>query len=1003
MNLLQNNPRKASFLTRYRPRFRQAWLLHFCLILSLLLLPAGRLARADGEGEFTLTGTQGSVAISVSAPQGTSGMQPGDTRQIIANAQVNTWEVWTNSETGATEIRNPLTVPMAGSWLAFSNTGDGWLSPFGGVMTDSNGTAVSTFTIGSTASTVTVNEGTYGGSGSLNFDAPVVIIPETWTWNHDERLITASLACLIPNAATESVSNGEIRMLGVHVDVINWSVYTSNYGNTRTDNYSTSPVEGASVSMSVQGDGTVAASGASGWYTTDQYGNAYPWFTMGSTVSIVRADVSCAGSSATYATLQFNPAPVETWTLDHVDNYISGVTANVDDGGTALVPGAQRSVRANVIHGAIEVWVSNFGNTEYRNFVATPAVGETVSFSFVHGDGSLSANSATTDGNGNAWVDFTMGTVESELAVTCGGYPTGIVFSPASETWAFDHTTSALSFSGFTADGATDNLRPGNTRTLTAAVVNTTWEVWLSNFGNTQDRNLSVAPAAGIGVGFAVASGDGQLSTTGSMTDYYGNVSVTFTMGTTASTVQAALYDPTNGPVTTSITLSLGDPVWAYDHTETTITTNLTANGSTDELPSGTVRVLTAHVAYNTWEVWKDDTGNSRSQNPASGAANGASMNFAVTQGDGTLANAAAATDANGDATVTFTMGGHASTVQADASYAGASSSGDITFTPDPWTYDHSENALTVTLGADETAMIAIANVRIDTWEVYKNNTTYEYEERYRTSSPIGGASVSFSGDENITVDTPSATTNSAGTATTRYSSASGNAVQGWLTAWALALGASATDTYFVSTAASPTYKFDFEASDDSLASDAPSKFKQQLSMKFSDTAPEPDGNEEVTGSTKFDVNGTATSGGFNDTTYSAQVTNLVVKDETGTKETIPSGVTITFKMDVTVSLKTATVTTNSVTRGSDADVWNLTLKPTLLLTGDVSNVAVFRTVGGQQTQLGNANIDTYTFTITWKGHPFTFTKEVTQSKDDLIMNHPHTREGLSVSKMQPQ
>ncbi len=81
MSTLQGNPRAAPFLTRHRPRFMRAWLLHTWLILSMLLLPAARLARADGEGGFTLTGTESSVAVNVWAPEGTSGMQQGDTRQ----------------------------------------------------------------------------------------------------------------------------------------------------------------------------------------------------------------------------------------------------------------------------------------------------------------------------------------------------------------------------------------------------------------------------------------------------------------------------------------------------------------------------------------------------------------------------------------------------------------------------------------------------------------------------------------------------------------------------------------------------------------------------------------------------------------------------------------------------------------------------------------------------------------------------------------------------------
>ena len=122
-------PRSILMLEKIRRRLRHAWLLHAWLIFSLLLLPAGRLARADGEGDvFTQTGTESLISVSVSAPEGTIGLMPGTTRQVIVNAQQTTWEVWTGYPSGTIETRNSQKSPMQGEMINFTMNGDGGFS-----------------------------------------------------------------------------------------------------------------------------------------------------------------------------------------------------------------------------------------------------------------------------------------------------------------------------------------------------------------------------------------------------------------------------------------------------------------------------------------------------------------------------------------------------------------------------------------------------------------------------------------------------------------------------------------------------------------------------------------------------------------------------------------------------------------------------------------------------------------------------------------------------------
>ena len=106
-------------------------------------MPAGRLARADGEeDDFTQTGAESMVVMSASAPDGTTGMQPGTARLVRAHVEYQTWEVWTNPS-GAVDIREFHSVPMTGAVLSFNVTsGDGSVSDASNSTdNDGNGTA----------------------------------------------------------------------------------------------------------------------------------------------------------------------------------------------------------------------------------------------------------------------------------------------------------------------------------------------------------------------------------------------------------------------------------------------------------------------------------------------------------------------------------------------------------------------------------------------------------------------------------------------------------------------------------------------------------------------------------------------------------------------------------------------------------------------------------------------------------------------------------------------
>lgn len=602
-----------------------------------------------------------------------------------------------------------------------------------------------------------------------------------------------------------------------------------------------------------------------------------------------------------------------------------------------------------------------------------------------------------------------MGSATSQVTASAGGYSASISFYPGTESWTYHHSESALSFSNFTADGSTNDLRPGNTRTLTAEVMSNTWDVWMSNYGNTENRNPATNPASSVNVGFSVQSGNGQISSGSSTTDSSGHASVGFTMGSQASTVQANGYDGTVnlGVITASLTFTLGEPTWNQDHTETTISTTLTSDGSTDMVPSGATRVVTANVSFNSWDVWKDDAGNTENRNYSYGGANNASIYFSVTEGDGTLTNAAYSTDSNGNATATFTMGTQASTVQADANYASASSSGTIKFTPDPWHFDHPESSISMSLAADDTTSIATATVTLTTWDVYSNGSTTE--ERNNASGPLGGATVDFSSDGDVTLGASSAaastsvskTTSPDGTATTPYSCTDGG--QGNIQADTSSSGAKETAKVHVqNTQDPPTYRFDFYTQTSIFDAASPLKVKQPVSVKWKDKEMTKLEKSISDGTKKFTVDPAIA------TTTLNTAWNITYTTDTDLTRVVSEG-KVTCKMAVTISL-TSTDFSAVVTQGDPTDSWVATMAPVLDLFGEVSNVEVWEQRGlpddQSWTKIAADKLLSYNYSIWWLNAPnsfeFKFSKQGIGTSVEYTMPSK-TFDAVTVHRSQPQ
>lgn len=218
----------------YRCLSKSAWMLHGYLMGCLVVMPFCQSVRAVEEGDFVQTGAESYVEVTLSCSEGTSHFEAGTSRTVTATVMTHSWEVWTHTVTGESQIRQESWVPFVGAALdCFVSQSTGWMNVgMGNAGTD--GTA--SFTIQGSSEPISVKVSTSSGAeGILSFDAPVE--PETWSFTRYEGLISAVVNDL---GDTNHLPSGTVKEVEVTVSYTSWEVQTSNFGNTRAENSSTS-------------------------------------------------------------------------------------------------------------------------------------------------------------------------------------------------------------------------------------------------------------------------------------------------------------------------------------------------------------------------------------------------------------------------------------------------------------------------------------------------------------------------------------------------------------------------------------------------------------------------------------------------------------------------------------------------------------------------------------------------------------------------------------------
>lgn len=441
---------------------------------------------------------------------GVGGLARYAQRTLSVQVWQDTWDVWT-SNLGSTQRYNQQTGQAASNVpvLFTIQSGDGRLgssSTEALAWTDWMGIATTTFSMGAQDTVVGVVAGTAGsGQGQLS-PAPLTltaeVMPESWTLSTTETTYAVSLAAADGSNVTE-LPPGAQQVFAAVVTQTTREVWTSNLGHTEYRNEVTQPASWVWVDFAVDPGGGAQTQPV----CTDATGVARITCQMGNApLSLQATAVGNTGATLGSTMLNVSLAP-EVWSFS--GRVESTLTVNLTTSSSQLEVPANTvcPVTAEVRSQSWEVWTSDRGNTENRNYQDSVAVGARLSFSVESGgDGGVDAPSAYTDSNGRATVNFTMGHQNSRLRADAWFYTASsaasLDFTPSTSppVWNYARTDTALDV---------QVQHTAGTDHVTALVSAVTWDVYVLSTDSTQteSRNISSAPAAGAQVSFSIDHG----------------------------------------------------------------------------------------------------------------------------------------------------------------------------------------------------------------------------------------------------------------------------------------------------------------------------------------------------------------------------------------------------------------------------------------------------------------------------------------------------------------
>ena len=540
-----------------------------------------------------------------------------------------------------------------------------------------------------------------------------------------------------------------------------------------------------------EGDGAVTPSNV----TTDASGHAVLNFTMGYGAAVVMIQATTADGAQPLATVNFDPADSgetwdqtwtqswdQTWTQTWDQTWTQTWDQTWDQGSGDLYhdraegylvvslgispesSGSPVQVEAFVEYASWEVWADGSGYEEQRDATLSPAYGAEVQWSVDSGGGTLDWVESWTDESGLARGAVTPGYETSTIfvAVSFDGTESAtaeLSVSPDDgggevEEWTYVGAESSYSELVLSVPDGTSELLAGDQRWVTATVYETTWDVYESNWGNWSWENEDTHPAQHAAVNFFVTGGDGSLDGEYAITDASGQASMRFVMGLQASTILVS--DGDGGPDWLSASVEMSNDLnqWTSVGGGSSIEVALTVGAGAMPVQPGEQRVLTARVLEWSWTDYENNNGFTYSGDYASSLAAGATVNFNMAEGDGSLSALTATTDANGEAIVTLTMGSEdvRVVVETEDGMGEGGTTTDEVFLPgvgEVFTYSHDEALTRVTLDADGTTTeVAAGEIRevtatvtYESWQVWVGDLGSR-DHRNHVSGPAIGAEV---------------------------------------------------------------------------------------------------------------------------------------------------------------------------------------------------------------------------------------------------------------------
>lgn len=482
--------------------------------------------------------------------------------------------------------------------------------------------------------------------------------------------------------------------------------------------------------------------------------------------------------------------------------------------GTVLpTPTATLPVEVIVERHEWEIWKRpSTGQEEAHPVQVSRAAGVTV-----HLSGHLGfadATTVTTDMQGTAQTSFTAdGTLGSPtITGMVGNSTSSLNFTQPGEDWTHQNTEGII-VASIEVQGGGSEITAGESRPLVLSVAYETWDVEISNYGNTRTVNRTNSPAVGAYANWFTESGDAYVSGFG-ITDGQGRCETSMVMGSVNSVVRADVTYATGDTTHATIHLTSLAPtppptenpvVYLRSETRPVIVT-FTPDGATDVI-SGESRSLSGTVRWDVWDIWGNGTGPEEERYNYSYAATSVPVDLTVEQGDGSLSSPSAVTDSTGTFTTAYQMGSAPARITASVSGAaqtmgidlvptppsGGSSDPDPNSNPDPgntstepqWQFLetrgkytlHGPNADGPTYDLPPATVSNVSvNVTWDSWDVLIDPVTGDTRDENPQSAAASSVPVEFTltqGDGIVGDNTfASVTTSGGGEATTTFTMA---------------------------------------------------------------------------------------------------------------------------------------------------------------------------------------------------------------------------------------